>query len=363
MSRYHTTSYSLLTFYKFVDIVNPIQEVAAHKQFCKDIGLMGRVYIGEEGISSTVTGNIGQIHAYRLYLLSNPYFSDIPDVDVKATDVEDHQFDKMIVKYRREIVAMWQIVTEQQVKKADKQISIQELKRIIDEQDPEREILDMRNDYERQLGHFKGAIPAGTLNFREVHDLVKKYKEKFKNKKVVMYCTWWIRCEKLSVLLHEEGVENFYGLDGWVVKYTNLQNDGNRLGNLYTFDGRVSCPIGDEKTHTTIAHCLYTDEPTDTCENCRYSPCNARIICNQKAYRNFGWFCSKECYEKAKNDMLIKNSDRDPVDYKSLRGIIKKDPTQKQAITDQIQGYLEKQLWWREFKHQVSQKERVLYEW
>lgn len=362
MSRYHNTTYSLLTFYKFVDVEHPIQEVEAHKQFCKDIGLLWRVYIGEEWISSTVSGNIGQIHAYRLYLLSNPYFKEIPDVDVKAMQVDGHQFEKMIVKYRREIVAMGQPVTQEQVQRADKQISVEELKRIIDEWDENREILDMRNDYERQLGHFKGAIPAGTLNFREVHELVDKYKEKFKDKKVVMYCTWWIRCEKLSVLLHEEGVDNFYGLDGGVVKYTNLQNDGNRLGNLYTFDGRVSCPIGNEETHTTIATCLYTNDPADNCENCRYSPCNARIICDKKQYHAHAGFCSSSCYTNAKTDLLLKNSDRDPVDYKSLRGIIKQDPTQKQAITEQVQSYLEKQLGDKIYKHTVSQKERVLHE-
>lgn len=100
-----------------------------------------------------------------------------------------------------------------------------------------------------------------------------------------MYCTGGIRCEKLSALLHEEGIDNFYGLEGGVVEYTNTYNDGNRLGNLYTFDGRVSCQIGDEQTHTTIATCIYTDEKTDNCENCRYSPCNARIIATPQAYR------------------------------------------------------------------------------
>lgn len=80
-------------------------------------------------------------------------------------------------------------------------------------------------------------------------------------------------------------MQNVYALDGGVVKYVNTHNDGNRLGNLYTFDGRVSTPVGDEKTHVTIGKCIYTDQPTDNYENCRYSPCNARIICDQKEYR------------------------------------------------------------------------------
>jgi UPF0176 protein len=240
---------------------------------------------------------------------------------------------------------------------------VDELKRIIDEQDEEWAILDMRNDYERQLWHFKWAIPAGTVNFREVQELIATYKEKLKDKKVLMYCTWGIRCEKLSVLLKDEWVDNFYGLDGGVVKYTNIHNDGNREGNLYTFDGRVSCHIWDEQTHTSIAHCVYTNEPTDNCENCRYSPCNARIIADPKVYRKHNWFCSKECCEKWVDDLLIKNIDRDPVDYKSLRGLIKQDPTQKQAIKEKVANIVRKKTLHAEFPHAHSQKEKVLYEW
>lgn len=359
----HTTTYQLLTFYTFVDIADPQDQVVLHKQFCEDIGMMGRVYIGEEGISSTISGNTWQIMAYKMFLAQNTYFTDIPDIDIKATDVDNHQFEKMIVKYRPEIVALGKQVTADQVRSSDKQITIDEMKRIIDDWDEEWEILDMRNDYERQLWHFKGAIPAGTNNFREVQDLITRYKEKLQDKKVVMYCTWGIRCEKLSVLLADEWVDNFYALDGGVVKYTNVHNDGNREGNLYTFDGRVSCPIWDEQTHTTIAHCIYTDVPTDNCENCRYSPCNARIIADHKTYRKHYGFCSTACKNNGLEDLLIKDVDRDPLDFKSLRGLIKQDPTQKEAIKDKVHKIITKKTLHAEFRHKESQKEKVLYEW
>lgn len=152
--------YQLLTFYKFVDISDPHDEVVKHKQFLVDIGMKGRIYLGEEGISATVTGNTGQIQAYKWYLAHHPFFQDIADIDEKATVVDGHQFEKMIVKYRPEIVALGAKVTAQQVKSADRQLSIDAFKRIIEEQDDEWAILDMRNDYEWQLGHFKGAIPA-----------------------------------------------------------------------------------------------------------------------------------------------------------------------------------------------------------
>lgn len=142
----------------------------------------------------------------------------------------------MIVKYRKEIVALGEVVTAEQVKNSYQTISPDEFKSMLEKGEGDLEILDMRNTYEYKLGHFKNAVPAGTTNFREMLEMVEKYKEKFSDKKVVMYCTGGIRCEKLSVLLSEHGFKNFYALHGGVVGYTNKFNDGSRLGNLYTFD-------------------------------------------------------------------------------------------------------------------------------
>ena len=100
-------------------------------------------------------------------------------------------------------------------------------------------------------------------------------------------------------------------IDGGVVKYTNKHNDGNWLGNLYTFDGRVSTQIGDENTHTTIGTCIYSGKKTDDCNNCRYTGCNARIIADNKQYRNHQGFCSEECVQNACNTLLIKDVDWD----------------------------------------------------
>ena len=88
------TKYSLLTFYKFVDIENPQAEVQKLYRYTRDIGLKGRIFIGEEGINATVTGNIGQVHALMLYLDNNEYFKNISDIDSKATEVDNHKFPK-----------------------------------------------------------------------------------------------------------------------------------------------------------------------------------------------------------------------------------------------------------------------------
>jgi UPF0176 protein len=116
--------------------------------------------------------------------------------------------------------------------------------------------------------------------------------------------------------MREFGLENCYQLDGGVMKYVNTFDDGNWLGNLYTFDGRVSMMIGSRATHTPIGKCIYTGEPSTHCENCRYSPCNARLIVSRKEYKKHFGFCSQECCDHAKDDLLIKNEDFDPMNYK-----------------------------------------------
>lgn len=355
--------FKLLTFYKFVDVADPHWQVAEHKAFCHDIGLQWRVYIGEEGISSTVTGNTRQLRAYRQYLEQNSYFHGISDIDTKATIVPWHCFSKMIVKYRSEIVALGKTYSAKTISHGGQRMSIEDFKRIMDSNTDDYVILDMRNTYEYKLGHFKNAIPAWTINFRELDTYIDLYKKKFEGKKVVTYCTGGIRCEKATVLMREFGIDQVYQLDGWVMKYINSFNDGNWLGNLYTFDGRVSMMVGDKKTHQTIGRCIYSGEKTDHCENCRYSPCNARIIAKKKVYKQHLGFCSQECFDKAKSDWLVRDVSFDPFDYSALRRLYK----QWSITNTEMQEKLAKHMnWWIKdvvFEHQSSQKEEYIDSW
>ena len=304
---------------------------------------------------------MGQYEAYKAFLQSNPYFSDIDHIEDKWTDVEGHKFDRMAVKYRKEIVALDHTVTEEEVQQHNQVVSHEEMKRIIDEEDENYAILDMRNTYEYKLGHFKGAEPAGTINFRDVDEMFNHYKKKYQDKKVIMYCTGGIRCEKLNVLLKKKGVDNFYGLEGGVITYTNKYGDGNWLGSLYTFDGVISTRVNPDEKHTTIGECIYTGHHTDHTENCRYSPCNARIIARRKDYKNHAGFCSQECFDNAKKDALIKvDLDFDSMNYKKLRQAMKRgELSEKQFISDAAAN-LDKILGEFTFNHKHSQKEDVV---
>lgn len=353
--------YTLLTHYKFVTIPHLEDEIKEHKKFCTQIGMKWRIYMGPEWISATLTGNDGQVMAYKLYMQSKSRLQDVEFLDLKATKVDDYYFDKMICKQRDEIVKLDYIVTPEEVEKYKQEVPTKEFKQIIENWDDKKyAILDMRNSYEYKLWHFLHAEPSGTVNFREMWELIDTYKARFGKRKVIMYCTWWIRCEKLAVMLHKHWLDNFYSLQSGIVWYVNEYDDGNWLGNLYTFDGRVSTYVGSKKTHTTIWKCIYTDEPTDNIENCRYGPCNARIICKPKEYRKHLWFCSLECYTKAKKDIRIKNDTFDKNDYQDIRDEIKKRPKKENEYMTKITNFLDSRLWWLERKHKTSQKEEYV---
>lgn len=327
--------------------------------FTKDIGMKGRIYIGTEWISSTVTWNQGQINAYKLYLENHPLWKWIEDIDTKSSPVDGHQFPRMQVKVKNEIVGLWVKYTPEEIKAAGNRMQIEEFKELLDTGNIDDYIvLDMRNNHEYKLWHFKNAIPADTLTFKELEKKIEDYKKEFGDKKVISYCTGGIRCEKSTVMMQRAGLKNTYQLDGWVAKYINTYDDGNWLGNLYVFDDRVSQQVWSEKTHTTIWECIYSGKKTDNCENCRLSSCNARIIADRQEYLDHAWFCSKECAENAVESCIVRTDhSMDPMQYKQKRGVIKRYPELREQIMTEMREHLQKQLKNVEFNHKTSQKE------
>jgi len=327
----------LLTFYKFVNIENPEEEIILHRQICESLDIKGRIYIGEEGINATLTCEVSKVTKYRDYLNSHPLFNDIADIDVKATEVDTHQFKKLIVRYRREIVALGEVVNADDVQKSMVKMRVEEFKYLLDKGNEDFVVLDMRNNYEFDLGHFKGAIPAGTAQFRDLTKIVEDYKTEIADRKVIMYCTGGIRCEKAAVLLSKHGFDNVYQLDGGVVKYLNTIKDCNWLGNLYTFDERVSCDV---ENAPIISKSHYSDKPAKNYYNCRFGFCNRQFIALPEEYEKYYGFCSQECCQTALDTLYIRNSKIDPINHKELRGQIKQNPSRNEEIAGYIRQHI-----------------------
>jgi UPF0176 protein len=288
---------------------------------------------------------MGQKQALLYYLDNHPLFNDIEDIDSKETPVDSHKFPKMIVRYRKEIVALGITFKAENIDKAKYKLSVDSFKDIIDSKDQsDYLILDMRNDYEYELGHFRNAYPAGTMTFKETEKYIDEYREKAGDKEVIMYCTGGIRCEKLAVMLQNSGMDNVRQLDGGVIKYVNKFDDGNWMGNLYTFDDRVSAFVGSDATHSVIGRCHYSGKPSENMYNCRYGICNKQIIADPEEYRKHMGFCSESCWKNAADDLNIRDAEFDSYNYKDLRSRFKKGESSKSELAEIVRNHLSKNL-------------------
>lgn len=277
----------ILLFYKFVGIENPEEFRATHLEFCENLGIKGKVLLAKEGINGSISGTKEQVEKYKRELTSHEKFSD---VEFKEEVGSFHPFRKMIVKIKNEIIRMDK---EIDISKTGKHLSPAEFLEIY-KNDEEVLILDARNDYEFDVGRFKNAIKAEISNFREFPEFVKKLEDK-KDKKIVMYCTGGIRCEKASAYMIQNGFNDVSQLHGGVINF--CQNFPNTVweGSCFVFDDRLTTNVGQKDELNKCLHCL---ENCDFYKNCKNQLCNKKIfICGNCSDEKNGC-CSESCEEK-----------------------------------------------------------------
>ena len=203
--------YQVLLYYNYTKIEEPEEFAKNHLAFCKSLDLKGRILVAEEGINGTVSGTVENTTAYMKAMKADPRFADTM---FKIDPSEGHAFKKMFVRYRPELVSLKleEDIDPNQVTGA--YLSPQEFKEaILDEQTV---VIDARNDYEYDLGHFRGAVRPDIRSFRELPDWIREHKEEFMEKRVVTYCTGGIRCEKFSGWLVREGFKDVGQLHGGI---------------------------------------------------------------------------------------------------------------------------------------------------
>jgi UPF0176 protein len=275
----------IILFYKFVEIDNPEKFKRIHLEFCKNLGIKGKVLIAKEGINGSVSGTEEQIDQYVNELTKDSRFSDI---EFKTEIGVQNPFDKMIVRARNEIIRLGQ---EIDLTKVGKYISPQEF--LDSYKDPKTVIIDARNDYESKVGRFKNAIIPKIGTFREFPEFVKNLNLP-KNTKILTYCTGGIRCEKASAYMVKEGFTNVSQLHGGIIKFCQtIPNTDVWEGQCFVFDNRLSSPIGQDKNQ--INNCVHCTKQSDLYRNCKIKSCNKLIfICND-CRKKMHACCSEEC--------------------------------------------------------------------
>lgn len=283
------TSYAVLAYYYFTPLENPALEVLRHKEFFSSRDIKGRIYISHDGINGQMSASLAAADEYMAWLSSDPRFKAI---EFKIHTHPEHCFPRATVKTRPQLVAMDAAVD---MSKTGTHLNAQEWQEMLEKKDDQTLLLDVRNDYEWELGHFEGAELPTLEQFREFPKYAKKLKEKCdpQKTKVMMYCTGGIRCEVYSALLKEEGFNNVYQLQGGIIKYGLQAGSKHWKGKLFVFDDRLAVPISEKEPAEIISICIHCGEKSDLYFNCANIDCNELYLsCLPCAEKTKGCCCS-----------------------------------------------------------------------
>jgi UPF0176 protein len=236
--------------YKFVSLPDFHELREPLLDHCLAQNIRGTLLLAEEGINGTVAGSREAIDSLLAYLKADPRLADL---NHKESFDSSQPFYRMKVKLKKEIVTMGidgidpNEVVGTYVKPKDWNALIS---------DPDVVLIDTRNDYEVEIGTFKGAVDPKTESFRQFPEYVRQNYNPAKHKKVAMFCTGGIRCEKASAFMKREGFEEVYHLEGGILKYLEEVDQPDSLwqGECFVFDNRVSVKQGLEPGEYALCH-------------------------------------------------------------------------------------------------------------
>ena len=295
--------YRVLLYYNYTKIENPEQFAKEHLALCKSLGLKGRILVAEEGINGTASGTIEATQQYMDWMHNDERFKD---TWFKIDESEGHAFRKMFVRPRKELVALNLEEDVDPLRLTGEYLDPKAFKEALLDEDTI--VLDARNDYEYDLGHFRGAIRPDIRNFRELPEWIRENKEKFMDKKVVTYCTGGIRCEKFSGWFLREGVENVAQLHGGIATYGKDPEVKGEMwdGKMYVFDDRISVEIN-QVDKQIIGKDWFDGTPCERYINCGNPSCNRQMITSEENEAKHLGGCCYDCAASETNRYIKRN--------------------------------------------------------
>ena len=284
--------YLILLYYCYSKIDDPESFRIKHHLYCIENNLRGRIIIAKEGINGTVSGLKPDCEKYMEYLHNDSRFSH---TEFKVEPFVSHAFKKLNVRVKDEIVHSG-LKHIDPTKKTGKYIEPQEFKKIKNENDVV--IVDVRSNYEHNIGKFKNSISFDIENFRDFPDKVEEL-EKYKDKRVITYCTGGVKCEKASAYLMEKGFKNVFQLHGGIIKYGSEEGGEDFDGKCYVFDNRIMAEVN-KVNPTVISSCHICGTDCDRMVNCANPECNKHVPICDKCAKEMEGACSKKCREHPK---------------------------------------------------------------
>ena len=254
-----------ISSYKFVTLSNLEQRRDVLKRLTHSLGLRGTILLSPEGINLFVAGKRSAVERLLTELRSEPVLSDLA---AKESFSEYQPFNRMLVKIKSEIIAFGMEEVDP-IEHTSPKLPAAELKRWLDEGRTVH-LLDVRNDYEVDVGTFEAAIPARIDNFREFPQAIEQLPQSMKDEPVVMFCTGGIRCEKAGPYMEQAGFSDIYQLDGGILKYFEECGGDHYDGDCFVFDQRVAVDAALKETGFTQCYACQAVVSPEQQESDRY---------------------------------------------------------------------------------------------
>lgn len=283
-----------ISFYQYARIGNP-GLFRDHLFLNWDaLGVLGRIYVAREGINAQLSVPAVQFNAFKAHLDSITFLEGVR-LNI-AIEQDNKSFLKLKIKVRHKIVADG--LSDDAFDVTDKGVHVNAAQFNALLADPDAVVVDMRNHYESEIGHFENAVTPDVDTFRDSLDLIEEQLRDHKEtKKLVMYCTGGIRCEKASAYYKHKGFKQVYQLEGGIIEYTRqVRQQGlpNKFqGKNFVFDQRRAERISDE----IIARCHQCGSPCDTHVNCANEGCHLLFIQCEACAEKMNHCCSEACVE------------------------------------------------------------------
>jgi UPF0176 protein len=284
-----------ISFYRYVIIDDPHQLRDDLYAEWSALEVFGRTYLANEGVNAQMSVPEHHWEEFMLLLQRRKIFENMPIK--KAVEDDGKSFYKLKLKVRNKIVADGLEDGTFDVTNVGRHLTAKEFNQAMD--DPNAIVIDMRNHYESEVGHFENAVCPDVDTFRDELPEVEKLLEGNQDKKVLLYCTGGIRCEKASAYLKHKGYKDVNQLHGGIIDYVRQikseKLENRFIGKNFVFDER----LGERISEKVISECHQCGKPCDTHTNCLNDDCHLLFIQCDECAKKFDGCCTPECQDIA----------------------------------------------------------------
>jgi len=280
-----------ISFYHYFRIADPKNFRDVLYQSLQELRVFGRIYVAQEGINAQLS--VPQSNFERL---KDCLYAVEPLAGIRlniAVDDDGKSFWVLKIKVRDKIVADGIMDANFSMERKGKYVDARQMNDLL--KDGNTIVVDMRNHYEYEVGHFENALEIPSDTFREQLPMAVNMLQEEKDKNIIMYCTGGIRCEKASAYMLHNGFKNVFHLEGGIINYAQQVKDAalesKFIGKNFVFDDR----LGERITEDIIAKCHQCGQPADTHTNCRNNGCHLLFIQCSNCATTYDGCCSKDC--------------------------------------------------------------------